>query len=145
MGRTFNPHDCISALNNTKQALQLKGSPFSKEVMLNSLKGCGLPINSNFWSVFRKSGILQEVSKGRFMFTSKDPIFIGKLVEIQKKYQELSRHYSNNRKNSAEPEKNQPEKVQAPKEDSAIQAAVNLLKEHNYLVFAPTRVEYTLV
>ena len=145
MGRTFNPHDCISALNNTKQALQLKGSPFSKEVMLNSLKGCGLPINSNFWSVFRKSGILQEVSKGRFMFTSKDPIFIGKLVEIQKKYQELSRRYSSNRKNSAEPEKNQLEKVQDPKEDSAIQAAINLLKEHHYLVFAPTRVEYTLV
>ena len=98
MRKTFDPRDCISALNNAKQALQLKSSPFSKEVMLNSLKGCGLPINSRFWCVFRKSGILQEVSKGRFMFTSKDPIFIGKLDKIQKKYQEKNHHNSSKRK-----------------------------------------------
>lgn len=145
--RSFNPQECIAPLNNIKKAMQLTGRPFSKETMLNSLKGCGLPINTNFWSVFRKSGILQEVSKGQFMFASKDPIFVGELIKIQKKYKELSRRYNNNsaqKRDTPKPEETQHE---LPENDplALTQFAIDLLKEQGYLIFAPTCIEYTQV
>lgn len=148
--RSFNPQECIAPLNNTKKAMQLTGKPFSKETMLNSLKGCGLPINTNFWSVFRKSGILQEVSKGQFMFASKDPIFVGELIKIQKKYQELSHRYKNNSSQKQDtPKLEEKEETQhkLPENDplALTQFAIDLLKEQGYLIFAPSRIEYTQV
>ncbi len=148
--RSFNPQECIAPLNNIKKAMQLTGSPFSKEAMLNSLKGCGLPTNSHFWSVFRKSGILQEVSKGQFMFTSKDPIFVGELIKIQKKYQELSRRYRDNsaqKQDTPKPEVKEEAQHEPPENDplALTQFAIDLLKEQGYLIFAPTSIEYTQV
>lgn len=148
--RSFNPQECIAPLNNIKKAMQLTGRPFSKETMLNSLKGCGLPINTNFWSVFRKSGILQEVSKGQFMFASKDPIFVSELIKIQKKYQELSHRYKNNsaqKQDTPKPEEKEETQHELPENDplALTQFAIDLLKEQGYLIFAPTCIEYTQV
>lgn len=130
--------------------MQLTGKPFSKETMRNSLKGCGLPINTNFWSVFRKSGILQEVSKGQFMFASKDPIFVGELIKIRKKYQELSHRYKNNsaqKQDTPKPEEKEETQHELPENDplALTQFAIDLLKEQGYLIFAPTCIEYTQV
>lgn len=144
--RSFNPQECLAPLNNIKKAMQLTGRPFSKETMLNSLKGCGLPINTNFWSVFRKSGILQEVSKGQFMFVSKDPIFVGELIEIQKKYQELSHRYKNNSAQKRDTPKEETQHELPENEPLALtQFAIDLLEEQGYLIFAPTCIEYTQV
>lgn len=146
--KSFNPQDCISPLNTIKQGMQMTGRPFSKEAMLKSLKGCGLPTNASFWSIFRKSGILQEVSKGQFMFTSKDPIFVGELAKIQRKYQELSRRYRNNgvqKQDTPKPEEKEETGHEFPENDplALTQFAIDLLKEQGYLIFAPTCIEYT--
>lgn len=148
--RSFNPQECIGPLNNIKKAMQLIGKPFSKESILNNLKSCGLPINSNFWSVFRNSGILQEISKGQFMFTSKDPIFVGELIKIQRKYQELLRRYKDNsaqKQATPKPEEKEETKHKLPKNDplALTQFAIDILKEQGYLIFAPTCIEYTQV
>lgn len=146
--RSFNPQECLAPLNNIKKAMQLTGRPFSKETMLNSLKGCGLPINANFWSVFRKSGILQEVSKGQFMFVSKDPIFVGELIKIQKKYQELSHRYKNNsaqKRDTPKPKEETQHELPENEPLALTQFAIDLLEEQGYLIFAPTCIEYTQV
>ena len=148
--RSFNPQECIGPLNTVKQGMQMAGRPFSKESILNGLKGCGLPTNATFWSVFRKAGILQEVSKGQFMFMSKDPIFVGTLSKIQADYQKLARRY-NQHKESQKPEKVETEKTNdqenSPENDplAMTQFAIDLLKEQGYLIFAPSRIEYTQV
>ena len=137
MGKhSFNPHDCIAKLNNIKRAMQMAERPFSKESILKQLKSCGLPTNARFWSVFRKSGILQETSKGYFMFASKEPIFVGELTRIKAKYRELTK------KAEVLPEICE-EKPIKNIEESEIQLAINLLKGKGYLVLAPTGIVYT--
>ena len=138
--KSFNPFDCIGPLNTAKQGIQMAECTFSKESILITLKGCGLPTNSTFWSIFRNSGILQEVSKGRFMFASKEPIYVGMLIKIQNKYLELLRHYKNNSKSPKVPdtvcEKD------SPKNNISIEEAIKLLKEQGYRILAPIDVVY---
>lgn len=148
--RSFDPNTCIGPLNNVKRAMQLTGEPFSKESILNSLRGCGLPTNTRFWSVFRNSGILQETSKGQFMFTSKNPIFVGDLIKIKTQYQELSHRYKNNsvqKQDTLKPEEKERDSHKLPENDplALTQFAIDLLKEQGYLIFAPTCIEYTQV
>lgn len=136
--KSFNPFDCIGPLNTAKQGIQMAERPFSKESMLTTLKGCGLPTNSTFWSIFRNSGILQEVSKGKFMFASKEPIYVGTLIKIQNKYRELMRHYKNNSSKVPDTicEKD------FPKNNISIEEAIKLLKEQGYRILAPIDVVY---
>lgn len=136
--KSFNPFDCIGPLNTAKQGIQMAERPFSKESILTTLKGCGLPTNSTFWSIFRNSGILQEVSKGKFMFSSKEPIYIGMLIKIQNKYLELLRHYKNNSSKVPDTicEKD------SPKNNISIEEAIKLLKEQGYRILAPIDVVY---
>lgn len=136
--KSFNPFDCIGPLNTAKQGIQMAERPFSKESILTTLKGCGLPTNSAFWSIFRNSGILQEVSKGKFMFASKEPIYIGMLIKIQNKYRELMRHYKNNSSKVPDTicEKD------SPKNNISIEEAIKLLKEQGYRILAPIDVVY---
>lgn len=147
--KSFNSELCIGPLNNVKRGLQMADRPFSKETMLNSLKSCGLPVNGTFWSVFRNSGIIQEVSKGYFMFTSKEPIYVGTLNAIKHKYQQLTRKYAqNNKRNNIveEAEVLTPEvNTVNNNPDATIQSAINLLKENGYKIFAPVGVVYQQV
>ena len=140
--KSFSPFDCIGPLNTAKQGIQMTERPFSKESMLTTLKGCGLPTNSTFWSIFRNSGILQEVSKGKFMFASKEPIYIGALIRIQNKYRELMRYYKNNSKNPKVP--NTICEEDSPKDSTqiTIEEAIKLLKEQGYRILAPIDVVY---
>ena len=136
--KSFNPFDCIGPLNTAKQGIQMAERTFSKESILITLKGCGLPTNSTFWSIFRNSGILQEVSKGKFMFASKEPIYVGMLIKIQNKYRELMRHYKNNSSKVPDTicEKD------SPKNNISIEEAIKLLKEQGYRILAPIDVVY---
>ena len=136
--KSFNPFDCIGLLNTAKQGIQMAERPFSKESMLTTLKGCGLPTNSTFWSIFRNSGILQEVSKGKFMFASKEPIYVGTLIKIQNKYRELMRHY----KNSSSKVPDTICEKDFPKNNISIEEAIKLLKEQGYRILAPIDVVY---
>ena len=138
--RSFNPEECIAALNDIKRSMQMTGRPFTKKAMLENLKRCGLPTNSTFWSVFRNSRILQEVSKGEFMFVSKDPIYVGVLKTLKEKYQELIRRYNNSNKKPPKEEF----KDKLPETDSLalIQSAIDLLKKQGYQIFKPVEVVY---
>lgn len=129
--KSFNPHDCIAALNTVKTAMQLEGKPFTKDKILTNLKNCGLPTNTKFWSTFRKSGLLQEVSKGQFMWMHQEPIFEGELAKIKTKYQDLRYKKPKEASTINEPTKDVPD----------IQSAIDLLKENGYLIFAPKYVQ----
>jgi hypothetical protein len=151
----FVAEDFIAGLNTVKSGLQWKGVPFSKKEILTCLKNCGLPSNSTFWMAFRASGVVQEVSKGSYMFSSKEPIHVSVLARIYKQYQKLVRTYSDNQK-----QKKQSEKVEIPevleeepiqenhaKEelDATEQFAIDLLKDLGYLVLAPMGTLYARV
>lgn len=147
--KSFNPHECISLLNTAKQAMQMTDRPFNKETILKSLKGCNLPTNSKFWKIFSESGILQKVSRGHYMFSNKNPIYVGVLAQIQRDYLELLRHYRSNIAQRVEVVKLDPEETpeESPKEDFMIttQSAIDILKKQGYLVFAPSYIVYTQV
>ena len=140
--KSFIPSDCIGPLNTAKQGIQMTERPFSKESMLTTLKGCGLPTNSAFWSIFRNSGILQEVSKGKFMFASKEPIYIGMLIKIQNKYRELMRHYKNSSKSPRVPDTICEEDSPKDSTQTTVEEAIKLLKEQGYRIFAPIDIVY---
>lgn len=135
--RSFDPKECIGALNNFKRAMQLRDQPFSKETVLTALKNCNLPTNSVFWTVFRNSGIIQETSKGKYMFTSKDPIYIGLLEHVKKSYQTAVKKYGGAK---SEKKKDIPEPKESPKMD--IQSAIDFLKKQGYKVLLPIGVLY---
>jgi len=135
MRKSFDPNDCIAALNNVKNALQQRGTPFSKEQLLEAFRGCGLPTTSKFFKVFKDSGIIQEISRGRYMFTSKEPIFVGTLVNIKHKYQEI-----NKQRNQKYYTKKQQQLKEEP--DDSIQSAIKLLKKHGYQILMPIGVLY---
>lgn len=115
-------------------------SPFVVKVQANKNHGiCDIVVGSK---------VPQEVSKGQFMFTSKDPIFVGELAKIQRKYQELSRRYRNNgvqKQDTPKPEEKEETGHEFPENDplALTQFAIDLLKEQGYLIFAPTCIEYT--
>lgn len=140
--KSFSPEQCIGPLNNVKTGMQMTERPFSKDSLINGFKGCGLPTNNAFWGIFRNSGIIQEVSKGQFMFTSKDPIYVGVLTSIKHKYQELVRRYNGKRTKTEKPE--EVPKAQVPENDpmAMTQFAIDLLKEQGYQIFAPIGVIY---
>lgn len=131
--KCFDPKECISPLNTVKQSLQLRNCPFSREAILSAMKQCGLPTNNKFWKVFRESGIIQEVSKGQFAFTSKEPIFWAKLQEVKVKYQKLLRQYADKTKERAKTPKEETQKSSKDME----QLAIELLKKKGYRIFKP--------
>lgn len=146
--KSFNPHDCIAALNTVKTAMQLEGKPFTKEKMLTNLKNCGLPTSNEFWSAFRKSGLLQEVSRGQFMWMRQEPIFEGELARIKAKCRELRNRYKKATPTAVSTLPVREEvKNDIPENDpkAMTQFAIDFLKEQGYLIFAPTRIEYTPV
>lgn len=144
MKKSFDPAKCIIALNNIKSVLQLREKPISKSEMLKNLAQCGLPTNSTFWSIFRNSIIIEEVSKGMYKFKGKEPIHISALETIKRKYQEYHRKYN---KKVIKPEVQEilPEKKKdnVEEKNTTIQSAINLLKEQGYVIFAPIGIMYS--
>ena len=84
--RSFKPEECIAALNTLKEGYQIKGGHITKKEILTGLHNCGLPTNPIFWGTLRKFGIIQETGLGKYVFVGKDPIYVGKLREIQNLY-----------------------------------------------------------
>ena len=128
-------------MNNIKSVLQLRERPIAKSEMLKNLAQCGLPTNSTFWTVFRNSIIIEEVSKGMYKFKGKEPIHISALETIKRKYQEYHRKY-NQKVIKPEVQEVLP-KDNAEKKNATIQSAINLLKEQGYVIFAPIGIMYS--
>lgn len=145
--KSFNPDNCIEALNNLKMGIQMRNIPFTKEELITGFRNCGLPSNTNFFTFFKSFGVIQEVSKGKYMFCDKNPIYVGTLRGIKHKYQEQCRKYNYNRKLKSEkvseqtPEIVHPQVVVNNSEDE-IQKAINLLKENGYHVMLPVGILY---
>lgn len=135
----FDANAHIAELNNVKKALQATERPFSKRTILDSLKGCKLPYNSKFWRIFRDSGLVQETSRGMFMFTSKEPINIHALEKVYKNYQLSLRRYNEKAK---KPKVETQEVTPEENPEAMIQFAIDLLKEKGYQIFAPVGVIY---
>ena len=122
--KSFNPRECIAPLNNVKRAMLIRKS-FSKEMMLQGLKGSGLPVNSIFWNVFLNSNIIARISKTEYRFVNEEPIYIRHLENIKCKYSEIRKKYLK----------------EAPAETNVsdpIQEAINLLKENGYKILKLT-------
>lgn len=144
--QSFDPKECINALNGLKRGLQWKNRPIDRETLLNSLKSCGLPYNNNFWMAFRKSGIVKEVSKGQYLFTSKDDISVDTLYKIKSMYQDITRSYKKSKEKPVHEEAGELTD-ELPEDDpvAMTQFAIDLLKEQGYRIMKPVGVVYEQV
>lgn len=135
----FNAEERIRAINTFRVAMN--GKTFTKEQTLTMFKENKIPSNSNFWSVFRKSGIIKEVSKGQFIFASDKPIYYGVLEKIYSQYHAIMKKYKS-QKMVPEPEK--AEDTISPEEElAAIESfAIDLLKELGYKILTPVGIVY---
>lgn len=140
--KSFDPKECISLLNNIKQGMQMSDLPFTKKTILNSLKECGLPNNATFWTVFRNSGILKEISKGKFKFASKDPIYVGLLDDIKTKYQTLRNRYQTKHRESKILKDDNKNPIPENDPVALTQFAIDHLKEQGYQILAPIGILY---
>ena len=142
----FKPEECIAPLNTLKEGYQIRGGHITKKEILTGLHTCGLPTNGYFWSAFRKHGIVQEISRGKYVFVGKDPIYIGKLRAIQNTYRQAYTTYQRNyvRKSSSEisPEtisESIPESIPSTclrvKPQITEEQAVQFLKEKGYKIY----------
>lgn len=137
----FNAEERIRAINTFR--ITMDGKPFTKEQILTMFKENKIPANSNFWSVFRKSGIIKEVSKGLFTFASDKPIYYGVLEKIYRQYHTIVKKYKA-QKPTPEPENEEAEDTISPEEElAAMEAfAIDFLKELGYKILAPVGIVY---
>lgn len=137
----FNAEERIRAINMFRIAMN--GKTFTKEQILTMFKENKIPSNSNFWSVFRKSGIIKEVSKGQFIFVSDKPVYYGVLEKIYRQYHAIVKKYKI-QKPVSELENEEAESVISPEEELAAMEffAIDFLKELGYKVLAPIGIVY---
>lgn len=124
--RKFKAEKHIAALNNAKKAMQLTERPFSTEDILRMLKGAGIPSNRSFCKAMKDCGLIQRVGRDKYMFTSKEPIFVDKLANTYAKYKEGN-------KNTV---------VAQVLPSFTEEDAIKLLKEKGYEILAPVGVMY---
>lgn len=145
MGKNaFNAKERIPAIN--KFRIATNGKPFTKEQLLNMFKENNIPSNSTFWSVFRKSGIIKEVAKGQYVFTSDRPIFYGTLEKIYLQHNSLLKKYKAQKpkEENNKPNREEVKDTVSPEEElTAMEAfAIDFLKELGYKILAPVGIVY---
>jgi hypothetical protein len=89
----FIPADHIADLNEIKNKFQFLDRPFTFKEISDSFKRVGIPSNDMFWRCFKKSGLVQQVSKGLYMFCFKVPIHVSALVRIYNQYKDNRKVY----------------------------------------------------
>lgn len=142
---SFNAKDCIAAVNKFKEAVD--GKSFTKEQLLAMFKENRIPANIKFWQVFRKSGIIKQVSENQFVFADDKPVFCGNLERVYNQYHNMV-HKS--RKSRAKVEESVPENVEdEPQPEEDIEAmktfAIDFLKELGYKILEPIATVYKAV
>lgn len=129
---SFQAEKHIAALNNAKKAMQLRTDTFSKEDIVRTLKGAGIPSTWYFLKALVEVNILQKVGRDRYMFVSKEPIFVDKLASAYKKYTQLT---------TKKIEKSVVETAIPVKNDD-IESAIELLKKNGYHILSPIGILY---
>lgn len=148
----FDPKECIGPLNTVKEGVQLRNTPVTKEFLMGAFKNCGLPTNCTFWTAFRSSKVLQEVSKGKYMFAFKDPIYVGTLAHIKKEYQKLLKRYKENcdskkgtvadKEDSIKKDTTEGPVTEIVETPDLVKEAISFLKGKGYKILAPVGVVY---
>lgn len=137
----FNAQARISAINKFRIAME--GKPFTKEQLLNMFRENSIPSNSTFWSVFRKSGIIKELGKGQYTFTTGNPIPHKDLDTIYRRYSTLLKQYAKSRKPT---KTSKPEEKEEFNLEEALKTfeyfAIDFLKEKGYKIMAPIATIY---
>lgn len=81
----------LMAITYNRQQKLLKDVVVSKQDVLNVLNASSMPTNSNFWTVFKNSGILTQIKKGYFQLSKN--ITIKGMEEIFNRYQHYNRRF----------------------------------------------------
>ena len=146
---SYNSEECVESLNNIKNGLQIANKPISKKVLLECLKNCGLPSCSTFWIIFRNSGLIQEVSRGFYLFTDTKPINVKALDILKRRDYEYNKKYFTKR--TKEPEAvEMVEEVEILGEveeiqEMAVASAIALLKSKGYIIAKPVVSSLTIL
>jgi hypothetical protein len=139
--KDFKPEEHIADLNNLKRNLMCLNRPFSRSLFISGLKGIGLPDNDVFWMAVKRSGIVQQLSRGCYIFKNDKPIHISVLAKIHKDYRKIVCDYSKTyreKHSSKEVEKPVEAHVQLePVHELTEENAVKLLKELGYIIYKP--------
>lgn len=137
----FDAEERNKAINKFRIAMD--GKPFTKEQILTIFKENKIPSNSTFWSVFRKSGVIKEVSKGQFVFASDKPVFYKVLEKIYYQYSSLLKKYQTPKQSTKSKSEEAEDTISSEEELAAIEAfAVDFLKEMGYKILAPVGIVY---
>ncbi len=119
----FNAQEHIAALNAYKNSTTI----FSKSSLQEIFRICGIPSNGNFFSYFKKSGLIVPIGKDKYKWKDNKPIHFQALQNVYSDYQNKANQYIKDylcRKRQLEIEK-----------ENAIISAITLLKENGYEVF----------
>lgn len=117
----FNAVNCIMQLNQVR--IELSTNSISEKDFREFLKICGIPSNSMFWNEFRKSNLIEKDENGNYSWVNPSkPIHYKELEKIYNGYKHtFDRYYGNYQKKKA-------------KKEEEIYKAINLLKEHGFIV-----------
>ena len=80
----------MASLYNCQQQI-IQDTVVSKQDVLRVLDAANMPTNSNFWTVFKNSGILTQVKRGYFQLSKN--ITIKGMEELFVRYQRYNRRF----------------------------------------------------
>lgn len=125
--KPFKAKDHIASFNKFRASQ--KDVPMSEEQLKEGLKQCGIPCNAMFCIELKKYNVVKKVG-GDYVFISPNkPIHFGVLNNVYLQYYSKVKEYRkavNEKKMRKEDERN-----------NSVQAAIKLLKERGYEIFAP--------
>lgn len=140
----FNSKDHIPAINRFRIAMN--GAKFTKEQLIAVFKESGIPTNGSFWSAFRKSGIIKQVGKNEFVFSSSQPVYHGDLNKVYRQYHATVKNYRKNTHKPAPEPRPKQEEEQKPNPEEELLAmesfAIDFLKDLGYKILAPVGIVY---
>lgn len=133
----FNAVASAKAINTFR--ISLGGNSFTKEQILDIFRECNLPTASQFWSLFRRAGIVKRINHSQFTFTSDSPVYFGLIETIYNKFYAMNKKYSKNNKAEDIPV------VEVEECTLTVEGAINFLKEKGYKILAPVGVVYQII
>lgn len=120
-----------------KLRMDLGDDAISEEQFRGELRKCGIPCNKGFWIALKRSGLLLG-KNGRYSFSKpRKPIYFTVLQDVYTTYITQQRIYVQRRKDK--------ELAKKIAKDKDVQAAIKLLKQYNFEVYAPVGMLYAKV
>lgn len=103
--------------------------PMSEEQLKEGLKQCGIPCNTMFCVELKKFNVVKKVGNDYIFVNPDKPVYYKMLGSVYLQYYSKVKEYhkaANEKKMRKEDERN-----------NSVQAAIKLLKERGYEIFAP--------